>query len=399
METEVKRARVIVDFSIEKKISNRVKYIYKNTISHIVGDFKKGDIVDLYSKKGNFLGQGFINPDSKKNLIIILTWSGEEFNEKVLMERLNSAVKYRFKYALKSHESFRIVDDINDLLPGLIIDKLKDLVVINVFTPGWLNFLDYIMFFIDNRFDVKTIYLNIPKEIMENEKMPYGSKVLKGEISKKEYVIEERGFKFLFDFTNYREIGVFFKTRSVREYLYEDINLIDKRVLLINPTVAVGAPYLIHAGIKQLYILSSSKDKEEFNNKILKLNSLMNSDVIKYITSTSIEYLKKNSEKFDVIILGDLDFSRKDFNEDDLKSYGTLQQLIFGHLKKGGIYIDMTPEKFNNINNYKNLILDIVKSSNMYIQLVKSFSYEFDKPLLLTGSILLNYSAVSYRVI
>ena len=52
-----------------------------------------------------------------------------------------------------------------------------------------------------------------------------------------------------------------------------------------------------------------------------------------------------------------------------------------------------------NIRNKCEESINILKDENIYVQLVKSFGYEFHKSLLLTGSILLNYSAVCYRLV
>lgn len=89
-----------------------------------------GDVVDIYSKRGKFLGRGFKNPREVR----IMTLRKEELDENYIREKIIKANEYRLKLGFK--DTYRMVYTQSDWLNGLVIDKYNDIATVQIFNYG-----------------------------------------------------------------------------------------------------------------------------------------------------------------------------------------------------------------------------------------------------------------------
>lgn len=109
-------------------------WIFDNEIESIVGTFKNGDIVTVHDFDGYPMGRGFINQNSKIRVRLMTRNSHQEIDSQFLMNRVKDAWEYRKKTVDIS--SCRIVFGDADFLPGLVIDKFEDILVVQSLALG-----------------------------------------------------------------------------------------------------------------------------------------------------------------------------------------------------------------------------------------------------------------------
>lgn len=109
-------------------------WIYDNEIKEIHGHFKNGDIVDVYAHNEYPLGRGYINQNSKIRIRLMTRNIDQEIDSDFLRMRLQNAWDYRKKTVDTS--SCRIVFGDADFLPGLVIDKFEDVLVVQSLPLG-----------------------------------------------------------------------------------------------------------------------------------------------------------------------------------------------------------------------------------------------------------------------
>ncbi|MEO2116878.1 MAG: class I SAM-dependent rRNA methyltransferase, partial [Methanocaldococcus sp.] len=89
-----------------------------------------GEVVDVYSKRGKFLGRGFKNPREVR----IMTLRKEELGENYIKDKIIKANEYRLKLGFK--DTYRMVYTQSDWLNGLVIDKYNDIATVQIFNYG-----------------------------------------------------------------------------------------------------------------------------------------------------------------------------------------------------------------------------------------------------------------------
>ena len=109
-------------------------WIYDNEIDHIDGEFENGDILPVYDDRGHGLGQGFINTNSKIRIRMMTRQVDQAVNEEFLRMRLKNAWEYR-KHTVDT-SSCRLVFGEADFLPGIVIDKFSDVLVVQSLALG-----------------------------------------------------------------------------------------------------------------------------------------------------------------------------------------------------------------------------------------------------------------------
>ena len=109
-------------------------WIYDNEIDRIEGNFTEGDIIKVRDFDGYPLGHGFVNPHSKIRIRMMSRRAEQEINEDFLRMRVLQAWEYRKKVVDTS--SCRVIFGEADFLPGLVVDKFADVLVVQSLALG-----------------------------------------------------------------------------------------------------------------------------------------------------------------------------------------------------------------------------------------------------------------------
>ena len=109
-------------------------WVYDNEIASIMGSFEDGEIVIVHDFDGYPLGKGFINRHSRIRIRLLTRDAKQEIDRGFLQMRLKNAWDYRKKTV--DTGSCRIVFGEADFLPGLVVDKFSDVLVVQSLALG-----------------------------------------------------------------------------------------------------------------------------------------------------------------------------------------------------------------------------------------------------------------------
>ena len=129
-------------------------WIYDNEIESIMGSFEDGDIVLVHDFDGYPLGRGFINRNSKLTVRMMTRNRDTEINEEFIRMRVQNAWEYR-KKVMDDISSCRVIFGEADFLPGIVVDKFEDVLVVESLALGIDRF--------------KVMIVDILKELMEKD--------------------------------------------------------------------------------------------------------------------------------------------------------------------------------------------------------------------------------------
>ena len=110
-------------------------WIYDNEIESIMGNFEDGDIVLVHDFDGYPLGRGFINRNSKLTVRMMTRNHDTDIDEDFIRMRVQNAWEYR-KKVMDDISSCRVIFGEADFLPGIVVDKFADVLVVESLALG-----------------------------------------------------------------------------------------------------------------------------------------------------------------------------------------------------------------------------------------------------------------------
>ncbi len=112
-------------------------WVYGEEVTHVDGQYKTGDLVDVLSEKGKYLGTGFANDISKIRVRIISRNANDRFDEAFWQRRVQYALAYRRTVmGEKDFSCCRLIFGDADEMPGLTVDRYNDLLVAQTLCYG-----------------------------------------------------------------------------------------------------------------------------------------------------------------------------------------------------------------------------------------------------------------------
>ncbi len=132
-----KYAKFFVTPKGERAVRGGHPWVFGEEVTKIEGDYANGDLVDVVTSKGKYLGTGFVNDHSKIRVRIISTNTNDKFDEAFWERRLRYALDYRLTVmGERDFNCCRLIFGEADMFPGLTVDRYNDLLVTQTLSLG-----------------------------------------------------------------------------------------------------------------------------------------------------------------------------------------------------------------------------------------------------------------------
>lgn len=281
--------KVVVNEKVSEKIRKGYLIITKKDFQ-----INKEGFFEIYDKNNNFLCLANINPKSEI-ILRVISYEKDFCPKEFFYKRLKKAYKFR-KRIYK--DSFRWVYSEADFLSGLIIDKFKDIVVIQNSNPLFDKYLDIIaecILEIDNK--IEAIYFKGEFRSRKNEGLEIYNKFLYG--NKEETIIEEGDAKFIVNVVKGQKTGFFLDQRENR-ILFGKLAY-GKVLDVFSYTGGFGIHAALNPEVNEVIFIEKDKKAIEILKRNVELNDIK--DKVKIVKADAFKYLKNINEKFDVVNL------------------------------------------------------------------------------------------------
>lgn len=293
-------AKVILISGKEKKIVNFYPNVFKDEVKTIVGDIKNGDVVDVCSADGAFVGRGYVT-DSTSAFVRVLTTKDEKIDKNFILEKIRRAYKKR-EHLFNETNCVRAFFSEGDGIPGLIIDKFEKYVSVQFRNSGVEAFRQEIINSIKKVMKPKGIYERSDVENRTLEGVEQKTGVIFGEIPER-VIMEDNGLKYNIDIIDGQKTGFFLDQRDsrkfIRKYLTKDTRFLD--VFSSSGGFSMAA---LKEGCKKVTAI----DKEPHALELCRENYALNEYTGDFVTMEGdafllLKTLVGRGEKFDVITL------------------------------------------------------------------------------------------------
>ena len=313
-------------------------WIFDNEIATIAGHFENGDIVIVHDFDGFPMGKGFINQNSRIRIRMMTRRKDQIIDEDFLKMRLENAWAYRKKTVDTS--SCRIVFGEADFLPGIVIDKFSDVLVVESLALGTDRMKETLIRLLkeilaQDGISVRGVYERSDAKVREQEGMERTKGFIGPEFDTKVEIVEN-GVKYMVDVKDGQKTGFFLDQKYNRlaiQRLCKDAEVLD--------CFTHTGSFALNAGIagakKVLGVDASSLGCEQARENAA-LNGL--SDRVEFLCEDVFELLPRlegEGKKFDVVILDPPAFtkSRKSV-KNAVKGYREINLRAMKLVKDGG---------------------------------------------------------------
>ena len=207
-------------------------WIFDNEIATIAGHFENGDIVIVHDFDGFPMGKGFINQNSRIRIRMMTRRKDQIIDEDFLKMRLENAWAYRKKTVDTS--SCRIVFGEADFLPGIVIDKFSDVLVVESLALGIDRMKETLIRLLkeilaQDGISVRGVYERSDAKVREQEGMERTKGFIGPEFDTKVEIVEN-GVKYMVDVKDGQKTGFFLDQKYNRlaiQRLCKDAEVLD----------------------------------------------------------------------------------------------------------------------------------------------------------------------------
>jgi 23S rRNA (cytosine1962-C5)-methyltransferase len=344
----MERTTVILKKGEGRNLKAGGAWIYDNEIDKIEGDFEDGDVVAVHDFDGYCMGCGFINTKSKITVRMLSRKKDVVIDEAFLERRVRDAWEYRRQ--IMDTSSCRLVFGEADFLPGIVVDKFEDVLVVESLALGIDRWKSVIVdaakkVLQEDGIHIRGVYERSDAKVRLQEGMER-SKGFIGAPFDTKVEIAENGVKYLVDVAEGQKTGFFLDQKNNRAAIHRICR--GKKVL---DCFTHTGSFALNAGIAgaesvlgvdaSLLAVTQAEENARLNHLEEKVRFLC-ADVFELLPE-----LEKRGEKFDVVILDPPAFTKsRNSVKNAVKGYREINLRGLKLVRDGGFLVTCSCSHF-----------------------------------------------------
>ena len=378
--------KIILKPGREKSVLLRHPWIFSGAIAQVVGDPDSGETVSLCASDGEPLAKAAYSPHSS---IRARVWSfnpAASVNADFFRKRLHQAIQLREKLRVARESSaYRLVYAESDGIPGVIIDRYGEVLVIQLLTSGAEYWRDTIVNQVVELVKPQCVVERSDVDVRELEGLPLRKGILAGSLPESLIEIKENKLRFLVDVLNGQKTGFFLDQRHNRCYLQ---NLAEGREVL-NCFSYSGAfsVYALAGGASSVLAVETSEGALELAAKNLIVNGLdaarhesMAADVFH-----ALRKLRDQSRAFDLVILDPPKFAPTAAQaERAARGYKDINLLALKLLRPGGLLFTFSCSGGISADLFQKIVTGAALDAGVNARIVARLAQAPDHPIALS---------------
>lgn len=363
----------------EKRLATGHLWVYEGEIEHVQGELGEGEVVDVRTAAGRFLGRGTYTSRSKI-AVRLLTYRQEEIDEEFFRRRLTEAIAYRNHLRIDA-TGYRLVYSEGDLLPGLIVDCYGDALVVQTTTVGMEVRKPLIVQLLAELLHPRYIYERNDMNVRKLEGLPAVKGFLWGE-GETLVEIQESGVRFLVDIEGGQKTGFFLDQRENRQAVAEYVQ--GRDVLDVFCYTGGFAIHAARAGARSVLGIENSEAAVVMARQNAELNGVL--DRCTFIAGNAFDHLRRLSEEgkqFDTVILDPPAFVKtKSALAGGLAGYKEINLRALKLLRPGGILVSCSCSFHVDEALLLAVVADAARDARRILRLMESRGQARDHPVL-----------------
>ncbi len=355
-------------------------WVFSGALQKMDEDIEEGDVVDVISHDGTFIGRGHFQIGSIA--VRILTFADEPIDDSYWHSRLDAALKMRISIGIADNahnNTYRLVHGEGDNLPGLVIDCYGRTAVMQAHSVGMhlsrkiiaRELLSVMNGRIDNVYYKSETTLPYKAELEQENGFIFGGT--------DDNVAMENGLKFHVDWLRGQKTGFFVDQRENRSLLEQYAK--GKKVLNMFCYTGGFSFYAMRGGAEMVHSVDSSAKAIELTIRNVQLN-FPDDKRHEAFCEDAFKYLDKAGSNYDLIILDPPAFAKhRGALHNALKGYTRLNVKAFEKIKPGGIVFTFSCSQVVTKDNFRNAVFTAAALSGRKVRILHQLHQPADHPI------------------
>ena len=387
-----KRNYVIAEVSkkAERSLQLGHPWIFDAEVTSLDGKVTDGDIVDVVSSRGRYMGSGFYNSNSKIRIRLISRNANDRFDSAFFERRIRYAWQYRKTVMGSDLDCCRVIFGEADIFPGLTVDKFHDILVVQTLSLGMELRKDIIFPLLykvltEDGFSIRGIYERNDVKVRELEGMTQGKgfypiEGIETPLSTN-VIITENGIKYNVDFENGQKTGFFLDQKYNRLAVSKIAK--GRRVLDCFTHTGSFALNAVRGGAESVCAVDISEDAVEMARKNAALNGFENKMTFKAANVFDLLPNIPASEKYDFIILDPPAFTKSRSTVDSaIRGYKEINLRAMKLLPRGGYLATCSCSHFMKDELFRDMLKSAASDAGVSLRQIEARQQAPDHPIL-----------------
>ncbi len=375
---------VILNAGREKSLLRRHPWIFSGGIKYADANIASGSTVDLLSSDKQFLARASYSPTSQIRARV-WTFEDEVVDKEFFRKRIRKAIDTRYSLFDSSFtDSLRLIYAESDNIPGLIVDRYSDVLVMQCLTAGAEYWKETFADLIIEETGLSTIYERSDVDVRELEGLESKVGVLRGSILHDPLTITENNLHFKVNLADGHKTGFYLDQRKNRLRVRELAK--DKDVLDCFSYTGGFTLNALAGEAKSVLSVDSSGDALELCKQNIELNNLpvtrhtsLEGDVFQLLRK-----FRDEARSFDMIILDPPKFAPTAAHaEKATRAYKDINLLAFKLLRPGGMLVTFSCSGGIDAGLFQKIVAGAALDAGVDAQIVEHLSQGADHPISL----------------
>jgi 23S rRNA (cytosine1962-C5)-methyltransferase len=372
----------------EKPVANRHPWLFSGAIAQVTGNPGPGDLVAVLDQRGEWLATAYYNPNSQIRARILSWDAGEPIDEAWWRARLQASLLRRMLFDFEPQTTaFRLVYAEADQLPGLIVDRYGEFLVLQALTAGIDRHKQMLARIIAELTGASGVLERSDVDVRQKEGLAAATGVLFGTAPSERVEIRENGLRMQVDVWQGHKTGLYLDQRDNRARVGQPRFAAGKEILNIFAYTGGFALYAAAAGAQQITNVDSSVPALEQAEANIALNGFDRPDD-EYLAGDAfavLRHYRDTGREFDVVVLDPPKFahSHRDV-QSACRGYKDLNWLAFRLLRPGGLLATFSCSGLVDADLFQKVVFGSAVDAGRDAQIIYPMTQAPDHPVLLT---------------
>jgi 23S rRNA (cytosine1962-C5)-methyltransferase len=388
--------KIILKPGRERSVLRKHPWIFSGSIEKVSGEPQIGDTVAVYDSNGIYLATGAYSPDSQIR-VRIWTWKQkEEITSAFFRSRLESAISLRKsiinfekthevqsqkRYRSICQDACRLVYAESDRLPGLVVDRYGEILVVQLLTAGIERWREEIFDLLQEVTGIKQIYERSDVDVRRLEGLEQRAGLMRGNLPDK-IIINEHDLLYHVSVDTGHKTGFYLDQKANRRFIQGISN--GKEVLDCFAYTGGFSLNALKGGAKSVVAIEISKNALNIAKKNQLINGF-NGDRVDWLEADVFKLLRKfrdEGRKFDLIILDPPKFAPTSSQVSKAsRGYKDINLFGFKLLRSGGYLATFSCSGGVSQQLFQKIVADAALDANVHGRIIRQFHQSPDHPI------------------
>jgi 23S rRNA (cytosine1962-C5)-methyltransferase len=367
---------VILHKNKDKAIRNRHHWIFSGAIKRLPPGFENGSILPVHSFEGEHLGYAYFN--QKCSVAGRMLSFDETPPLEAVKKNIEDAITLRAQLFNEKTNAFRLINGEGDNLPGLVVDRYADVLVVQIATLGMEKLKPLLVEILTDKFSPRCIYekSNLPSR--REEGLADFEGLLAGKTTDIVEVSED-GVCFLIKLVGSQKTGFFLDQREMRKLVRS--HSAGKRVLDCFSYTGGFSVYALAGGAVHVDLVDTSEKALVLARQNLKLNGFESASS-QFYAADVFDFLRQKELTYDFIILDPPAFAKKKTDvKQACRGYKDINRLVFQKIPARSLVLTFSCSFFVDESLFQKVIFQAAKDAKRNVRIIQRHHLAYDHPI------------------